>query len=187
MADLQPVAVAIGSNLGDRQAHLRACAQALRACTLLQDVRFSTVYEAPAVPVPGQARASGGAYLNAAMVGATRAGAHELLGALLAIERALGRDRSLQAHGQARVIDLDLLLVAEQVVSDDSLMLPHPRLHERLFVLEPLAELAGDWYVPVRGQSVRALRNLRRAAESPWMHPDDAVRPAPGALRTMLA
>jgi 2-amino-4-hydroxy-6-hydroxymethyldihydropteridine diphosphokinase len=147
-------AVAIGSNLGDRSAHL-AFAKA-RLETLLADCRFSTVHETEPVGVPGPQPS----YLNAAAVGATDLTPNELLTALLALEQARGRERpQLNA---ARTLDLDLLLYGDAVLDLPELTVPHPRLRERVFVLQPLCEIAPGMVDPVTGKTVaELLRELR--------------------------
>jgi 2-amino-4-hydroxy-6-hydroxymethyldihydropteridine diphosphokinase len=144
-------AVAIGSNLGDRAAHL-AFARAELA-TLLSDCRFSTVHETEPVGVAGiQA-----AFLNAAAVGGTDLAPRQLLAALLAIEQARGRERPwLNAP---RTLDLDLVLYGDSVIAQPDLVVPHPRFRERLFVLQPLAEIAATMVDPITGKTVAELLN----------------------------
>jgi 2-amino-4-hydroxy-6-hydroxymethyldihydropteridine diphosphokinase len=147
-------AVALGSNLGDRAAHLAFARAELE--TLLADCRFSTVYETEPVGVPGPQPP----YLNAAAVGTTDLAPHELLTALLALEQARGRERpQLNAP---RTLDLDLLLYGDAVLDLPELTVPHPRLRERLFVLQPLCEIAPGLVDPVTGKTVaELLRELR--------------------------
>lgn len=97
------------------------------------------------------------------MVGDTDLPARALLDRLLAIERDDGRERP--APGAARTLDLDLILYGSERVVEPGLVVPHPRFRERLFVLEPLAEVAPDWIDPVSGEAVSAL--LRRAQPRP--------------------
>jgi len=154
-------AVALGSNLGDRQALLEFAAS--RLSSLLEDFRISSFYETDPVGVAGdQPR-----FLNAAAVGQTRLEARELLSALQEIEREAGRERPYP--GAARTLDLDLILFGEQLIAEPQLTVPHPRFRERLFVLEPLAEIAPGVKDPVSGRTVaELLTNLGR--------PDRAVR-----------
>lgn len=168
-AVLEVVAIALGSNLGDRAGHIARACLALQGIGVVSGLRVSGVYETEPVAVMPGAPVLGGAYLNAVAVGvaADGIGPDAMLGALMDIERSLGRDRAGQAHGHPRTIDLDLLLVGEQVVRTPGLTLPHPRLGERLFVLEPLGELIPEHSVPVWGRSVRELRALARAAALP--------------------
>lgn len=102
-------------------------------------------------------------FLNGVVVGETSLPPRALLDALLAIERDRGRERP--RPGAARTLDLDLIFYGSARVTEPDLVVPHPRFRERLFVLEPLAELAPDWVDPVSGASVRAL--LRRARPRP--------------------
>ncbi len=129
--------VAVGANLGEREAALARALAALRASAGLRVTALSRVFESDAVGGPrGQ-----GAYLNAVIELASELAPRALLERLLAIECALGRVRS-GARDEPRVLDLDLLLHGETRVAEPELTLPHPRLAERPFVLVPLAELA---------------------------------------------
>jgi 2-amino-4-hydroxy-6-hydroxymethyldihydropteridine diphosphokinase len=152
------VAVAIGSNLGDRAAHLAYARSALSA--LFDDFRVSTVVETAPVGAPDPQSA----YLNAAAVGRSARPARELLGELLRIERARGRERSFP--NAARTLDLDLILAGDEVIDEPGLSVPHPRFRDRRFVLEPLAEVAPGLLDPVTGLTVAEL--LRRL---PPAHP----------------
>lgn len=142
-------AVALGSNLGVRRAHLDYAVLRLRL--LLHDLRVSRYYETAPVDVPGpQPR-----FLNAAAVGNATGSARQLLDQLLAVEQARGRER----HGQRgpRTLDLDLVLFGDSVIMEEGLVVPHPRFRERRFVLAPLAEIAPDLRDPVTGQKVSQL------------------------------
>ena len=149
-----PVAVALGSNLGDREATLVAALDALRA--LIPDLRASTFHDTAPVGVPSpQPR-----YLNAAAVGTTALSARSLLDALLAIEQRLGRERAFQ--NAPRTLDLDLVLYGRDVIDQPGLVVPHPRFRDRAFVLEPLVEIAPQMLDPVTGKNVEELlRTLR--------------------------
>jgi 2-amino-4-hydroxy-6-hydroxymethyldihydropteridine diphosphokinase len=98
-----------------------------------------------------------GPYLNAAALLETALGARALLDALLAIERARGRDRAGAARWGPRTLDLDLLLYGDRIIDEPGLTVPHPRMHERLFVLRPLALIAPEMIVPTCRLSVGAL------------------------------
>jgi 2-amino-4-hydroxy-6-hydroxymethyldihydropteridine diphosphokinase len=133
-------AAGLGSNLGDRLANLR---YGLRAIALhASDLVVSGVYETEPVGCEDQ-----GPFLNACCVGWTRLTARQLLSELKDAERRAGRARGGPRFGP-RTLDLDLLLYGGRVVVDEHLTVPHPRLHERAFVLVPLAELAPEWQVP---------------------------------------
>src|SRR5918999_2392268 len=126
--------VGLGSNLGDRERHLRSALAALDA----PDVRVLAVSrfrETDPVGYVDQPR-----FLNAAALVETELSATELLERLLAVERSLGRERTGPRYGP-RTIDLDLLLYGDERIDQPGLTVPHPRLAERTFVLEPLAEL----------------------------------------------
>lgn len=151
------MAIALGSNLGDRAAHLAFAVGRLAA--VLSDLRQSTWYDTAPVDVVGdQPR-----YLNGVVVGRTRLTARQLLDRLLEIEREDGRQRP--APGASRTLDLDLILYGAERLAAPGLEVPHPRFRERLFVLEPLAEVAADWIDPVSGDAVSVL--LQRARQRP--------------------
>lgn len=143
-----PVAVALGSNLGDRRAHLSHALH--RISTFLDALRCSSFHDTAPVGVGGQPR-----YLNAAAVGRTALAPRDVLDRLLAIERERGRERPFQ--GAARTLDLDLVLYGEEIVAEPGLTVPHPRFRERAFVLAPLAEVAADLRDPVSGLTVGIL------------------------------
>jgi 2-amino-4-hydroxy-6-hydroxymethyldihydropteridine diphosphokinase len=138
--------------VGDRQAHLAFAVGRLRGH--LKNLRQSTWYDTEPVGVVDQPR-----FLNGAVIGDTVSSPRALLDDLLAIERERGRERPFT--GAPRMLDLDLVLFGGLQVSEPGLVVPHPRFRERLFVLEPLAELAPDWVDPVSGETISAL--LRRA------------------------
>ncbi len=143
-----PVAIALGSNLGDRERLLREALTALGKH--LQQLRVSTFHETDPVGVGDQPR-----FLNAAATGYTTLSARDLLHALIDIERQLGRDRPYP--GAPRTLDLDLILYGDFLLNEADLLVPHPRFRDRSFVLEPLAEIASDWTDPVTGRTVREL------------------------------
>ena len=153
MGHLITVAVALGSNLGDRRSNLDFAVSRLES--ILANLRVSSYRETDPVDVPGQQPS----FLNAAAVGETAMTARELLDGLLAIERERGRERPFP--GAARTLDLDLVLFGDLVTDDATLTVPHPRFRERRFVLEPVAEVAPDLVDPVTGLSVAEL--LKRA------------------------
>ena len=134
------IAIALGSNLGDRLENLRFGLARLRLT--LQDVRASSVYETEPAHDPEQPL-----FLNACVTGRTRLTARQLLSELQDAERAAGRRRT-NRRWEPRTLDLDLLLYGAEVVREPGLVIPHPRLHERAFVLAPLAEIAPEWIVP---------------------------------------
>jgi 2-amino-4-hydroxy-6-hydroxymethyldihydropteridine diphosphokinase len=142
-------AIALGSNLGDRERFLVDGAAALGA--VLHDLVVSSAHETAYV---GAGRAQP-AYLNAVAVGETSLTARELLEFLLETERRFGRERPYP--DAPRTLDLDLILYGADVVDAPGLVVPHPRFRQRRFVLEPLAEIAADWIDPVTGRTVEEL------------------------------
>jgi 2-amino-4-hydroxy-6-hydroxymethyldihydropteridine diphosphokinase len=128
--------VGLGSNLGDREELLRAAVRALDAEAAIDVVAVSSFSETDPTGYLDQPR-----FVNAVAAVETSLAPRELLDRLLAIEAALGRRRDGPRQGP-RTIDLDLLLYGDEVVDEPGLQVPHPRLHERRFALEPLAELA---------------------------------------------
>lgn len=117
----------------------------------VSELRVSSFHETNPVDVgPGQPT-----FLNAAAVGVTALSARHTLDALLAIERALGRERPYQ--GAPRTIDLDVILCGDEVIDEPGLTVPHPRFRHRRFVLEPLAEVAASWVDPVTGRTIEDL------------------------------
>jgi len=143
------VAIALGSNMGDRDAHLDFALA--RLSHFLTDLRSSQRYDTAPVDVVGdQPR-----YLNAAVVGRTTLGATDLLRAMQDIEQARGRERPYR--NAPRTLDLDLLLYGDAVLSTPALLVPHPRFRERRFVLAPLAEIAPDLVDPVTGRTILEL------------------------------
>ncbi len=146
------VAIALGSNVGDSAAHLDFAVQALRQRSDIEDVRVSEWIETDPVGPPGQ-----GKYLNGAMSFSTTLSPRALLAVLLDLERQRGRDRSREVKSGPRTLDLDILLVDEAVIHEEGLRVPHPRLHERRFVLEPLAQIEPDWRHAGAGRSVKSL------------------------------
>jgi 2-amino-4-hydroxy-6-hydroxymethyldihydropteridine diphosphokinase len=127
--------VGLGANLGDREATIRAALDALAEDDGIEVVAVSTLRETEPVGVGPQPL-----FLNGAAKLETTLPARELLDRLLATERRFGRVRVAGEHGP-RTLDLDLLLYGDEQIDEPGLTVPHPRLHEREFVLEPLAEL----------------------------------------------
>ena len=141
--------VGLGSNLGDREALIR------QAASLLGARRLSTIIETEPWGYEDQPR-----FLNAVAELQTRLAARELLEELLEVERTLGRERTGPRYGP-RTVDLDLLLYGDETIEEPGLVVPHPRLTERRFVLEPLAELVPTRRIPGNGTVQQALAGLQ--------------------------
>jgi 2-amino-4-hydroxy-6-hydroxymethyldihydropteridine diphosphokinase len=140
--------IGLGSNLGEREENLLA---ALERLSELGPLRASSFRETDPVGVTDQPR-----FLNAAAELETDLSPRDLLVKLLEIERELGRDRAAETRWGPRTIDLDLLLYGDEVLDEPGLTVPHPRLAERRFALEPLQELAPELTLP-DGRRVRDL------------------------------
>jgi 2-amino-4-hydroxy-6-hydroxymethyldihydropteridine diphosphokinase len=157
---LPTVAIALGSNVGNRTAHLDFAVS--RLSSILSSLNTSRWYEtewvAAGPSVAGTAMPRSDAHprvLNGAATGTTDLSARGLLDVLLAFERERGRERPFA--GAPRTLDLDLILFGDQVSSEPGLIVPHPRFRERRFVLEPLAEIAPDLIDPLTGKTVKEL------------------------------
>jgi 2-amino-4-hydroxy-6-hydroxymethyldihydropteridine diphosphokinase len=144
----------LGANLGDRERTLRAAIDALAAEDGIEILAVSTLRDTEPVGVGEQPR-----YLNGVAALETTLPARELLDRLLEIEQRFGRARVAGEHGP-RTLDLDLLLYGDEQIDQPGLSVPHPRLHERRFVLEPLAEVAPGLVVPGRGDVESLLRGV---------------------------
>jgi 2-amino-4-hydroxy-6-hydroxymethyldihydropteridine diphosphokinase len=147
--------VGLGANLGDREAMLRSALEQLRAEPDVRVMAVSTFLDTAPVGLVDQPR-----FLNAVAAVETDLGARGLLDRLLGIERRLGRTRAGARFGP-RTIDLDLLLYDDEQIDEPGLQVPHPRLHERLFALEPLAELEPDLILPGRGPLADVVAGLQ--------------------------
>ena len=132
--------VGLGSNLGDREHAIRSAAELIGA-TRLSEIRETEPWGYEDQPH----------FLNAVAEVETELGLRELLDLLLEVERDLGRERGAGPRYGPRTIDLDLLLYGEETIDEPGLTVPHPRLHERRFVLEPLADLEPALVVPGHG------------------------------------
>jgi 2-amino-4-hydroxy-6-hydroxymethyldihydropteridine diphosphokinase len=145
--------IALGSNVGDRLANLRAAYR--KVANLSSDpaaVRYSSIYETSPVDSPPGVSS----YLNAVMEIEYDRPAIALLDSLLQIERALGRP-SKRPRNAPRSIDLDLLYVGNSTLNSPEIIIPHPRITQRRFVLEPLAEVVPDLVLPGQAHSIRHL------------------------------
>jgi len=144
------VAIALGSNLGDRETYLTQGIQFLRVSTALTNIAVSSFLETEPVGVSGQPF-----FLNGVMLADTTLSARALLALLLDTEHHFGRVRPFERA--PRTLDLDLILYGDRIIQEPDLQVPHPRFRERRFVLEPLAELAPDLIDPVTHRTVAEL------------------------------
>lgn len=151
------VYIALGANLGDRASTLRSACAMLDAEPDVTVTRQSSVHETEPVGPPDQRP-----YLNAVVEARTTLSARALMETCLRIEAAHGRDRRAGERWGPRTLDLDVLFFGDQIINEPNLHIPHPRLHERLFVLEPLAELAAGLRHPIRGESIECLLEQQR-------------------------
>ena len=140
--------VGVGANLGDREATIRAALDALPGVVAVSKLR-----ETDPVGVVDQP-----AFLNGAAALETELAPRALLETLLAVERELGRER--RERWGPRTIDLDLLLYGDETIDEPGLTVPHPRLHERRFALEPLLDLDPELTIPRRGRVADLLAGL---------------------------
>ena len=151
-----PVFLGLGSNVGDREEALEEAVRGL-AGRGVATIRASSIWHTEPVGGPPQEW-----FLNSVVEGRTRLRPRELLEACLDTERAMGRERR-ERYGPRR-IDVDILFYGSERVEEPGLVVPHPRLAERRFVLEPLHEVAPDFVHPVLGATVSELR--RRCADT---------------------
>jgi 2-amino-4-hydroxy-6-hydroxymethyldihydropteridine diphosphokinase len=147
--------VGLGSNLGDREATIRAAVLELDAAEGVDVVAVSTLVDTEPVGYTDQPR-----FLNGAAALESRLEPRELLDLLLAVEARFGRDRAAVPTQGPRTLDLDLLLYGDARIDEPGLEIPHPRLHERAFVLGPLAELDPALELPGKGSIQTLLRGL---------------------------
>lgn len=155
------VCIALGSNMGDRADHLQWAIASIESLPGTSLIACSDTFETEPVGPVAQ-----GLFLNAAAVVVTERTPGQFLGDLQAMERLRGRERAAKAKWGPRTLDLDILLFANCQLNEPGLTVPHPHLHERLFVLEPLAQIAPDWTVPTLGRTVKQLLDDLRGESS---------------------
>ncbi|MHC4415438.1 MAG: 2-amino-4-hydroxy-6-hydroxymethyldihydropteridine diphosphokinase [Planctomycetota bacterium] len=155
--------IALGSNIGDRRRAIESALAALAALDGVEVVAVSSLMETMPEGPPGQGR-----YLNAAAILRSDLEPRALLEAMLSIEADHGRDRRAEQRWGPRRLDLDLLMYDDRIIDEPGLTVPHPRMHARTFVLEPLVEIAAAAVHPGLGVTIECLRNRlasRTAAE----------------------
>lgn len=145
------VFIGVGSNLGDRAGYLEFAKKELRSFPGLEDFQSSSIYETQPINV------GGGFFLNAVWSFETVLAAADLLKKLQEIELKTGREPGQK--NTARTLDLDILFYGADIIRGNPLIVPHPRLHERPFVLMPLCDLAPDWIHPIFKKTIRQLFN----------------------------
>ena len=146
------IGIALGSNLGDRLENLRTARNAIAGFALDRSMRVSRVYETE----PVNCEPGAGKFLNGVLEIEYDGDPSELLEKLIRLEESLGRDRN-HARNVSRKIDIDLLYADELVINNERLQLPHPRMHERRFVLQPLADIRPDLVLPNQTKAVSDL------------------------------
>lgn len=152
MESRRRVVIGVGSNLGDRLATIRSAIEGIGAHPDLEVLRASPRYESPPAGGPPQ-----GDYVNAAVLVATSLPARRILEHTLAVERSLGRIRPDAVRWGPRTIDLDVLWIEGVLVAEPDLEVPHPRLHQRVFALRPLLDVAPDARDPRTGVAYASL------------------------------
>jgi len=143
--------IALGSNIEPRGKYIQHALNLMNEHPKIEVLTVSSVYETE----PDGGPEGQGQYLNAAAKISTTLTATELLNALQAIEKELGRKRDV--FWGARTIDLDILLYGQEIISTDRLIIPHPLMHERRFVMQPLAQIAPDIVHPILQMSARTI------------------------------
>ncbi|HEL2959258.1 2-amino-4-hydroxy-6-hydroxymethyldihydropteridine diphosphokinase [Stenotrophomonas riyadhensis] len=154
--------IGLGANLGDAAATVRAAIAALDGLPGTRVDRASRLYATPAWGNEDQPP-----FVNAVAAVETDLPANELLQAMLLLERHFGRVRDPQVHWGPRALDLDLLLHGAQVIDQPGLQVPHPYMHERAFVLVPLAEIAPDLAIPGHGRVQDAVMRVDACGIAP--------------------
>lgn len=166
------VFLGLGSNEGDRVRYLERGLEGLRKQIRID--RISSVYETQPVGVRDQPW-----FLNLVCAGATRLKPGALLEFIHEVEDECGRARSQERFGP-RTLDIDILTYDDRIIDRYDLVIPHPRLHERAFVLAPLAEIAPEWQHPARQKTAaELLEGLKRDVVRPFADPPPGSGPAP--------
>ncbi len=169
------VYIGIGSNLGDRLWNCRRAVELLAQYEAMKVVRVSPWYESEAIPVDGGERGPQPWFINGAIEIRTTLSASELLAALQGIEREMGRELP-RSKGAPRTIDLDILLYGGAVINEVDLIIPHPELAKRSFVLAPLCDIAPHAVEALSGHSVKQLLQNLEAGFRVQAHTDSNSR-----------
>lgn len=144
------VLFSVGSNFGDRQAHIEKAYDILISNGTLTDAMISSYYETEPYGITEQAW-----FLNVGIIGTTTLSEFELLKNCQNIESIIGRKKRRRWH--EREIDIDIISYGQRIIEDSTLQIPHPRLHKRKFVLVPLNEIAGNVFIPKYKMSIKQL------------------------------
>jgi len=155
MRPIRRVVLSLGSNLGDRMAALQGAIDTIADTPDVWVTAVSPVYETEPVDSPEGA----GPFLNAVLLLDTTLAAHRLLDRVLAVEDAYDRERS-EVRNAPRTLDVDIIVVGDRRADDDHLVLPHPRAHQRAFVLQPWHDLEPDAELPDAGPIKQLLDGL---------------------------
>ena len=152
---LETVYIGFGSNLGDSMSLLESVKNEINDCEGIEFRRSSPVYESAPIGVPNQQND----YINAVFEVETTLQPAAILNELLRLEDVFGRVRG-ELKNAARTLDLDLLLVGDICINSENLTLPHPRIHQRAFVLYPLADLSPGLHIPGHGKLAQLLKDV---------------------------
>lgn len=158
---MNEVYIALGSNLGNRQKNINDAVGFLQ--TKLESIKLSGIYETEA---EGMELGHFHPFMNAVIFGFTNLDAKGMLNFLLETELKLGRIRDSEKGHFSRIIDLDLLIFNQLISTDNDLILPHPRMHERMFVLKPLMDLNPELEIPGLNKNVKHFYNELIAVNS---------------------
>ncbi len=142
------VYIGIGSNIGDRQENISKAISLIKEKSKI--IKISSIYETEPVGYKDQDR-----FLNLALMIRTESSPEELFGFLQSIERKMGRVKRIK--NGPRIIDLDILFYDDEIINEENLKIPHPRLHERMFVLKPLMDISPDFAHPVLKKKIREM------------------------------
>ena len=153
------VTLAIGSNIGDKKLNIANCIAIIHE-TVATVVKTSQLYESPAWGFDGDA------FYNCVILAHTHLSASEILVQVLEVEKVLGRTRSESAGYQSRIIDIDIITFNEEVIVTDDLIVPHPQMENRLFVLLPMRDLQMDWMHPIYHKTLGELISITKDESS---------------------